>query len=135
MYINPSKRHQSHTTIAGLEVVIVPRPSLLRVILDGVGNPKMVSTQNQHYTSDGFKDWDTLKGLNLSDVTAFNPDLVIYQLDDGSLLTANRDAIVKATEDNHSASSTDTRCLLHKVSDLRLLKAMPEFQPDIDFFG
>jgi hypothetical protein len=128
MYLSPSNRHHTHTTTDGLKVVIVPRPALLGVILSEDGQPKAVKYPDQsQWSKTGVMTYLTLKGINKADYDRIKPDLVLYQLKDGSLLQANLAAFQGSKLVTHNASNVETLCFLHQVNQLQVVE-MPEYQ-------
>jgi hypothetical protein len=129
MYLSPQNKHHTHTTPDGKTVCIVPRPALLRVNLDADGNPISVVTTNQSQWGDGFSYWTTLLGINKETLDRIRPDLVIYELADGSLLQADPELFDNSEMNYHRAATTDTPCFQHWVKYLRLVE-MPEWREE-----
>ncbi len=129
---NPERTHR---TIDGLTLVIIPRPSLLGVILDAKGLPSAVKYPDHSYWSkDGFKYYSTLKGINKGDHDRIKPDMVIYQLADGTLLQADLALFENSEMGRHNATQDERFCFLHQVTQLRVVE-MPELEvvPVYDF--
>jgi hypothetical protein len=125
MYSHNSER--KHITTDGLTLVIVPRPSLETVKLDAKGVPSSVLYPNSHYLSDGWTYYSTLKGINKADYDRLKPDLVMYQLADGTLLQADLELFVGSEMVSHNATQKETFCYSHQVNQLRVVE-MPEIE-------
>jgi hypothetical protein len=127
MYIAQANRHHTHITTTGLKVVIVPRDTLHGVLMID-GKPSAVKYPDNHWDSEtGYVYYSTLKGINKADYDRIKPDLVLYQLRDGSLLQANLAAFQNSKLVTHNASNVETFCFLHQVNQLQVVE-MPEFR-------
>jgi hypothetical protein len=121
------KPQQTHTTQDGFTVVTVPRPALKGLKLVD-GKPSAVKYPNHHYLSpDGWTYYSTLKGINKAYYDRIKPDMVLYELGDGTLLQADLELFVGSEMASHNATSTETFCYSHQVKDLRVVK-MPEIE-------
>jgi hypothetical protein len=128
MFIAQANRHKTHTTTDGLKVCIVPRPVLLGIILSDDGKPSAVKYPDQsQWSQTGFKTYHTLKGINKEDYDRIQPDLVLYQLKDGTLLQADLAAFEGSKLVTHNASNVQTLCYSHPVNLLQVVE-MPEFR-------
>ncbi len=122
------KPERTYTTNTGLKLVIIPRPSLLGVILDGDGQPESVKYPDyRYYTPLSYKTYSTLKGINQEDYDSIKPDLVLYELKDGTLLQADPELFVDSEMSTHNATSDGKACYIHNVSKL-VLAQMPEIE-------
>jgi hypothetical protein len=103
------------------KVCLVPRPLVKKVELDGDGIPVRIYLHDPQYPQ-GI--WcKTLKGLNHSDYDRIKPDIIIYQLGDGTLLSATADVCQRSDTATHSTKGGD--CFEHRVSDLRVIEQLP----------
>jgi hypothetical protein len=131
-------RHRTRITKTGLTLVIVPRPTLLGVILAPSGLPLAVKYPDHHYSSKtGYKTYLTLKGIDQIDFDRIKPDLVIYELQDGTRLQAGLELFDDSIMGSNNATSTadvEQFCFIHPVPKLRLVE-MPELEelPMIDY--
>ncbi len=125
MFTRPENRIRIHTTTTGLGLVIVPRHTLLGVELTD-GKPSAVKYPDyRYYAKSDYRTFTTLKGINKVEYDWIKPDLVLYELADGSLLQANRELFDGSEMDTHNATSDDQPCFTHDVSKLELVE-MPE---------
>jgi hypothetical protein len=122
------KPQQTYTTLTGLTLVTVPRPVMLGVILDANGQPSKVKYPNYWESSKtGYHPYSDLKGILKVDFDRIKPDLVIYQLGDGTLLLADLEIFEGSKMGTHNGSSTGAVCYIHDVDRLRVIK-MPEIK-------
>jgi hypothetical protein len=109
-----------HSTTLG-KVCLVPRPFVERVELDDDDRPERVLFHNPAFV---YGKWfDTLKGLKHSDYDRIKPDIIIYQLGDGTLLSATADVCQRSDTATHNTKGGD--CFEHRVSDLRVIEQLP----------
>lgn len=106
----------THTTRTGLTLTIVPRHAMLGVILDAKGQPTAV----KHSSGRSYSD---LKGIAQKDYQDIKPDLLHYELADGTLLHANPSLFIGSEMSCHHNSGET--CYTHQVSRLKVVK-MPE---------
>jgi hypothetical protein len=121
------KPQQTYITTNGLTLVKVPRPTLLGVTLDVAGIPKAVKYPNHHYLSDGWTYYSTLKGINKADYDRIKPDMVLYELGDGTLLQADLELFENSEMASHNATQSETACFSHQVNQLKVV-SMPEVE-------
>jgi len=79
------------------------------------------------------KRYKDLKGILVSTLEEVNPDLVVYELADGSLLGATREVLEDSTRDYHNAYQ-HISCVKTDVSRLQILQELPE-KLDIPIFN
>jgi hypothetical protein len=126
------KPQQTYTTQDGLTLVIVPRPALQGLQLHD-GKPSGVKYPNHHYLSpDGWTYYSTLKGINKVDYQRIKPDMILYELGDGTLLQADLALFENSKMGTHNGSSTGAVCYIHDVDRLRVV-LMPEIHEEPAF--
>lgn len=76
------------------KVLVYPRYQLTRYTVDDHGNPSVVVGW--------YKPFSTILGIPLPMYTENKPDLVVYQLDDGSLLAATK-AVIEDSKQTYSS--------------------------------
>ncbi|WP_375467788.1 hypothetical protein [uncultured Nostoc sp.] len=104
-------------------ICVVPRPKLSQLNTDKNGQP--VSVQGGSWTS-----FSTILGIQVKDYKLRNPALVVYRLADGTLLAATPEVI--AISEVSKTSQYHDECYITKVSDLQILKELPEDSNPID---
>ena len=119
---------QHFTTLDGEKFILVPAPRFLGCTVDPSGKPVALKYPDYRESSTtGIRLLDDLKGLNTEDVARYKPKFILYRLGDGTLLKADRGAILKAGSNTNSATNGLT-CLVHLVSDL-VIAEMPKIVP------
>ena len=120
---------QHHTAaLTGEKFILVPAPRFLGCTVDPSGKPLALKYPDHRESSTtGLRLLDDLKGLNTEDLERYKPSFILYRLHDGTLLKADKGAILKATSDTNSATDGLT-CLKHLISDL-VIAEMPEVVP------
>jgi hypothetical protein len=86
------------------------------------GKPSAVKSAKSVYRT-----FPTLKGITKEAYDWIKPDLVLYELADGSLLQANRELFDGSEMGTHNATSDDQPCFTHDVDKLELVE-MPEVE-------
>lgn len=127
---SPGAAYRYYSTLG--YVWLVPRTALSSVGVDKLTRkPVHVNYPTKSYYMP-IKCFRTLDGLCQDDLKDAPAELVIYQLANGQLLAANKEAIAKANLAIHRKSNTT--CLKHQVSDLELSDQLPasdsNFDPD-----
>ncbi|WP_250122942.1 hypothetical protein [Chroococcidiopsis sp. CCMEE 29] len=111
-------------------ICVVPRPSLANYeARDGL--PVAVSYPNT-YGKKG-RSYSDLKGILLSTYQEVKPDLVVYELGNGSLLAATKEVLDSSVADIHFAYRY-RGCITTDVSKLKILQELPE-KLDIPIFN
>ena len=122
---NPIQHHT--TALTGEKFILVPAPRFLGCTVDPSGKPLALKYPDHRESSTtGLRLLDDLKGLNTGDLERYKPSFILYRLGDGTLLKADKEAILNATSDTNSATDGLT-CLKHLISDL-VIAEMPEFE-------
>ena len=116
-----------YLTSDGSTLVIVPTPRMKKVQLDAKGVPSSVLYPNHQYSSDGWTYYSILKGINKADYDRIKPDLVMYQLADGTLLQADLELFENSEMGSHNATQKETFCYSHQVNQMRVVE-MPEVE-------
>lgn len=123
-----SKEKSAHYYISNGQVVCqVPMTRFAGVNLDAAGKPVAVRYITNIHPEFGTK-WrlyQDLRGLNIDDFKAWNVDLVVYVLADGTLLAADKATCAKATTAVNAASNVGAKCLEHLVADLKVVPQLP----------
>ena len=120
MYQNNFKLYYS---TFGLTCVIA-RPALTKLYLSDKGTPTGVGYFASHYGRDLV--YSELHGINKNDYQSHQPDLVVYQLADGTLLAAPK-ALFEV--DSTDVTAHKGNCYLHKVDYLTVLDKLPRTLP------
>lgn len=111
-------------------VCVVPRPSLNGYESQD-GQPVFVSYPNT-YGGKGRR-YSGLKGILVSTYQEVKPDLVVYELGDGSLLAATKEVLDSSVADCHYAYQYQG-CIKTDVGKLQVLQELPE-KLDIPVFN
>lgn len=120
MYTNKKNRLRVKTTKDGSKLLIMPRYSLARVtVLNGVLDAVVDGDNGTQYLD--------LKGINKVDFDCIKPDLMFYELADGTLLEAPISLFEGSEIADHSATPDHQVCYKHWVNQLRLVE-MPEIE-------
>jgi hypothetical protein len=103
-------------------VCVVPRPSLNGYESQD-GQPVSVSYPNT-YGKKG-RSYSDLKGILLSTYQEVKPDIVVYELANGSLLAATKEVLDSSVADCHYAYHYRS-CITTDVKKLQVLQELPE---------
>lgn len=98
-------------------ICLCPRPALLGLALTPKGEAYRLRYQGGSC--------GTVRGLHLSDCVEHEPNVIIYQLADGTLLAADEAAIEKAGVATNWATNHKRKCLEHQLKDLQIVEGMP----------
>lgn len=99
-------------------VCVVQRPTLLGLLWTTIGTPYRLRVE-------GSKSVSTLKGLHHELYVEHEPDIIIYQLADGTLLAADEKAIDRAETSMNASTNFKKRCLEHYLVDLKVVDGLP----------
>ncbi|RUT08871.1 hypothetical protein DSM106972_009240 [Dulcicalothrix desertica PCC 7102] len=99
---------------------VISRPSLSKLYLNEDGTPAAVGYFASQYGRDLV--YTELHGINQNDYQNNLPDLVVYQLADGTLLAAAK-AVFSA--ENTDITAHKGSCYIHQVEYLTVLDKLP----------
>ncbi|MBD2250990.1 hypothetical protein [Nostoc parmelioides] len=119
--LGKNSQYYYHSTLG--TVCVVPRPTLSSVNTKD-GQPVSVNYPTNSQFGVAVKYFYDLKGIQVEDYKWNKPDLLVYELADGTLLTASKE-VVEASQVNHT-SGYHTKCYIHQVKDLQVLEKLPE---------
>jgi hypothetical protein len=122
-------QHYHYSSTLGT-ICVVPRPSLASYEARE-GQPVAVSYPNT-YGKKGRK-YPDLKGILVSTYQEVKPELVVYELGDGSLLAATKEVLDSSMADCHYAYHYRS-CITTDVKKLQLLQELPQ-KLDIPIFN
>jgi hypothetical protein len=122
-------QHYHYNSTLGT-VCVVPRPSL-KCYEARECEPVSVSYPDT-YGRRGRK-YSDIKGILLSTYQEVKPDLVVYELGDGSLLAATKEVLDSSVADCHYAYHYRS-CITTDVKKLQILQELPE-KLDIPIFN
>lgn len=100
-------------TASGKTALVVPRPSIKGLLLDKLGKPSAIDLGSWQCPN-------TLFGITISDHIKYKRHYLLYELGDGTLLLADKEAISNAENIEHRAGYNPL-CLNHKLADLQIV--------------
>ncbi|MBD2435455.1 hypothetical protein [Nostoc sp. FACHB-110] len=111
-------------------VCIVPRPSLASVNIKD-GQPVSVNYPTKSHYGEVVKFFYDLKGIQVEDYKRIQPTLLVYELANGTLLSASKE-VIEASQVSHT-SGYHTQCYIHQIKDLQVLDKLPLEAPSVVF--
>jgi hypothetical protein len=103
---------------------LIQRQSLSKLYLSEAGEPMAVGYWADYHQRD--MRYEQLHGLAVSDYDRLKPDLVVYQLADGTLLAAPKALLEEGVTDTTAHKGN---CYIHQVEYLTVLAKLPKKLP------
>lgn len=106
-----NKPQYTTKTASGKTALVCPRPTIVGLVPDVHGKPTAIQLKNSH------KCPNTLDGIKVADYSRIDAAYLLYELGDGTMLLASKEAIANAKQVEHRASPHPL-CFTHLVSAL-----------------